>query len=434
MMAFLLFVLMGFVLLLIFVIMLKHANFGTLLFQPFPGFVLIAFTFYLYGILIAPFEVEGRTIVVLLTGLFSLTLATYPGSHISFNKYNSELSSIHPSKLREAMRKRLRNSFPFGYVVGLALTGLAAISYLRSANGFAIFAQDIDAARVLATSNGYIATVGTLLDVSAISCYAYTLTFKGQKKDVRYFIAWAIIILFLIIAFLDGSRSRPMKLFLPALIIRHFLYDTTSFKKIFVISLLGIVFVGSFAYYRAFARWGAELFVGLGHYSPDVIIFDLIQHFFLFEIYVPIFGLQAVLNAIPSISGHTYGLLHSGPLLMPLQFLGFEVPNPGDYFKSAIGGTWSGFGLAATLFSPMYSDFGYLGVILFSLVYGYGIKMAYYFTRTNAELTPYAIILYSVVFMFYINGIRSDVVSFDVYFYIFGFISIAFFRRKNFRS
>jgi len=386
-------------------------------FQPFPGFFLIAILMYYVGIWGAPFEIHGRTHYILLLGLSSFLAGIF---------LNLKIHKVDPQSAEE-ITASLHATFPLKYVTILALTGLLAVIYIWSKTGIPLFAADVDAARALYSSNGYIAQIGTLLDISAVASYAYLLTFKGKHKTKLYYLALVIILVFIIVAILGGSRTRLLKLVLPAMIIRHYFYSKLGPIKLLIWGVVGAAFVGALGFYRAYSRWGTDVYEGLQMSASSTTLLDLIIHYASFELYIPIYGLQIVSEQIPRWSDYTLGLLHLGPLLMPLQI---DLPTPGEHFKQVIGGTWSGFGLAATIFAPIYADFGILGVAIISIIYGLAIGHLYNKTRTNSSSAPYSIICYGIAYVFFLTGLRSNLVSFEFLWFLAAATSIGYFRKR----
>jgi len=67
-------------------------------------------------------------------------------------------------------------------------------------------------------SSAYAATLATTLDVSAVFCAAFLLFARGGDSSKRFFCLF-VVILFVVVAILSGSRSRLMKLVVPFFVI-----------------------------------------------------------------------------------------------------------------------------------------------------------------------------------------------------------------------
>lgn len=384
-------------------------------FQPMPGFVFIAGLFFLAGIAVSPIEIQPKTLTILVTGLLFMSIGTLIVSRFGYKEYD-----------RVDIKEVFSKTFPKKYVFGMALFGLSVTFLLWAKSGIPLFAVDVDAAREAFVSNGYIATLATTLDVSAVACYAYALTFKGKKKTVSYYLALGVIGAFIVVAVLSGARTRLAKFIVPAIIVRHFLHKPIKVSRIIILGVIGFLFVGGLGFYRAYSRWGYDVYQGLGVAPNEVTLIGLISHYALFEVYVSINGLQQVVSSIPALSDYMYGLLHVGPFVSPLQI---DIPVPGEYFKQVVGGTWSGFGLAATIFAPMYADLGMGGVAFFSTLYGVVLGASYQSIFNASSRAPYSLIIYAFLYFFYATGLRSNVVSFETLWFIIVAWSIGYFRR-----
>lgn len=410
-----------FIFILVFFISYIKKSTGDHLLRPFPGYVIIATIFYIAGISVSPIKIENYTVLSIFMGVSFIALGSYIATR--HNKVP------HTESDRSQIRENLRDTFPLKYVSAIAFAGLSVTLYLWRDGGIPLLATNVDSARSIMLSNGYVATLATVLDVSAIACLAFCLSYKGFLKDKRFYVALLIITIFVFVAILSGSRTRLLKLIVPGFIIYHFIYKNISILQLFYISIFGFLFIGGLGYYRAYSLWGLNTYDGLGMSAEDASFHYLIFYYATFELYVSIWGLQQVLENIPLTTDLSYGILHLGPILTPLQF---DIPNPGEFFKSTIGGQWSGFGLAATLFAPMYADLGFGGIAIASTIYGLILGSFYNKTQIISAKTPYSVILYAILNFFFLIGLRSNLVSFEIIWFMFVSYSIFIFRGRKY--
>lgn len=369
--------------------------------RVFPEFPLIICLYFLFAQALAPFELYDTTIFVLIVGICGFSL----GASISFREVS--FSSV---VSRDSARQYLKKSFPVRYTLMLYTVGLFFTLLIWSSSGVPLLANDIDAARALASSNGYIGQLSTVFDLAAIGCASFLISCGKEDRGNVFYFMLLLLLGFVVVAFLDGSRSRILKLIVPSLILRHYLYKPMQLRDLAVWLVVGFFFASLIGFYRDYSRWGYLVFSNLGGSSLEWQLFEVLNRYGAYEFWVALYGLQEVVANLPDVFNFKYGALHLGPFLEPFQI---DIPTPGEFFKDIVGGNWSGFGLAATIFAPMYADFGVGGVLVFSVYYGLVFRFFHARIFRKGSIDPYYLITYSVIFFFFITGIRTNILSFE---------------------
>lgn len=375
------------------------------IFSPWPGYSILFSTYFLLGTLALP-----RAVSDLQWLLYSLALAGFTlGCALTGALKGRVLSE------RGAFNDQDISIYSGSFNRPLLLTavaiGVATTAYMWSKSGAPLLSSNVDAARAAFLDNGYIATVAGLLDVSAVM--AFTLMAiawrKGRLKGIA--LPVCICLLFILVAVLSGSRTRILKFIVPCVVIYNFYIKPLRLKTVLTVGFIGAVFVGGLGYYRNLTLYGGHLAQGIGSDAANWSAWRYVIYFAQKELSTAAYGLDLVVKYIPYSSPHTWGYLHVGPFLSPFQF---HIPNPGEYFKEMVGGKWLGFGLAATFISPMYADFGVIGVFVLSALYAALICSAY----RNAHTDPYWVPIYAMLFFFMVSAMRSDFISFELMWFL----------------
>lgn len=375
-------------------------------FAPWPGFAFIFGTYFL-----ASSAVYDGTLQDQQWTLYTLAIAGF-----FFGSTVSKLLFPFPIRKGAPLRHDLdsfiyNKTLNFSAIVVMVAVALACTAFMMAKVGPPLLAENVDAARVAYLDNGYLGEMAALLDVGAVFSIGYLLTRRdhgsGKWKTLA---AVSIVILFIAVAILAGSRSRLLKVAVPAMFLFHFFRNGIPIKSLLVTTLSSAFFIGLLGYFRNLAKYGSSIAQGIGGEAASWGAFDYTLFFMRKELANGAYGLSEVIRVIPAKAPFQEGLLHIAPFVAPL---GIKIPNPGDFFKSAIGGTWDGFGLAATFISPMYADFGTIGVFSLSVVYAFIFTFIYLLTRLASPTAAYWACVYAMLFYVMISGMRSDMVSFE---------------------
>lgn len=375
------------------------------LFAPWPGYAFTASSYFLASSLAFDGYISDTQWI-----LYSLAAAGFfVGSLLvkiffPFPVRQSSVADIHLDS------HVFRGTLSFPAMFFLLAIALICTGYMMARSGPPIFAANVDAARVAYLENGYLGELAAMLDVVAVFCVAYLICNSRKGWDAKAVFCITVVILFLIVAGLAGSRSRLLKVAVPAVFVYHFFKGGISFRSLFVNLVLGSAFIGLLGYFRNLSRYGQSLAQGIGSQAMDWGATEYALYYLKKELANGAFGLSEVLYYIPAYAHFQYGQLHLAPFLNPI---GIRMPNPGDFFKDLMGGTWDGFGLAATFIAPMYADFGILGVFGLSVVYAILFSYVYRMTKVPSPVSTYWACVYAMLFYVMISGIRSDMVSFE---------------------
>lgn len=393
------------------------------LFAPWPGFPFIFSTYYILGT-----QALDAPVTELQWALYCLAIiGCAVGAAFA---YSLPMPNGDPEERQRAKTEQFKaftESLNFPLLGLFCAMGMIATSYLWVSAGIPALSSNVNAARQAFLSNGYIATVATLLDVSAVFAFAYIMAFGWKPKHKKVLLAFGIIALFLIVAILAGSRSRLLKFAVPCIFIYHYFGRGIRLREVAVLAAFVVLFVGGVGYFRNATQYGASIVQGIGGDSASWSSLDFTMYFLLKELSTAAYGLDLVIKYIPDMRDHTWGMLHIGPIVAPL---GGGIPNPGEFFKAMVGGRWDGFGLAATFLAPMYSDFGVMGVLVLTAIYMSVYTFVFRATLVGRNNAPYWANLYAMLFFFMVSGVRSDVVSFEVAWFMGAAVFIMIARRK----
>lgn len=382
-------------------------------FSPWPYYPLIFSTYFLVGSINVDTPVLDEQWLLYMLAVF--------GFYIGFLLCN--LRSKSPNHVMEPVCLANINYIKIIFMLGVVFT-----LYIWGTSGIPFLSENVDDARMGFASNGYIATVATCLDVATFYVFALLLIDLKRQDNSRLVLYVLLICIFVFVAIMSGSRTRIFKFIIPCVIIYHFIHSKISLRTVSIFSIVGFIVIGTIGYYRAYVLYGDDIWQGLDM-SGDETAFNAIIHYSTIELSTAVYGLSLVLDFTPSLVEYSYGALFMSPVLMPLPF---ETPTPGMFYKDVIGGTWYGAGLAATFIAPMFSDFSFLGVILFSVFYSYLFNYFYLKARAAKETDIYSVVVYAIYYFFMIAGIRSDYVSFEFIWFIVVAYSVLFFSKKKF--
>ena len=375
-------------------------------FAPWPGFSFMFGTYFLASTLAYDGVIEDEQWTLYALALGGFFVGALMGKHLFALRVRKGAALNH--ELDSFVFNRTLN---FSALVIMVALALACTMVMMLKAGPPLLAENVDAARVAYLDNGYLGEVAALLDVGAVFSIGYLLTKRdhggGKWKTLA---AALVVVLFIIVAVLAGSRSRLLKVGVPAVFLFHFFRNGIPIRSLLVTTLSSALFIGFLGYFRNLTKYGSSLAQGIGGEAANWSAFDYTLFFMRKELANGAYGLSEVIRVIPARAPFQQGLLHLAPLVSPI---GIKLPNPGDFFKAVLGGTWDGFGLAATFIAPMYADFGTLGVFALSILYSFIFTVAYLLTRIASPSSAYWACVYAMLFYVMVSGMRSDMVSFE---------------------
>jgi len=382
-------------------------------FSPWPGYPFLFSTYFLVGTITSNDAVPGIVWWLYIAAIFGF----YLGAGLAKNLYNIIGANAGFSV------NFFISTINFKIIGYLVVVSMGITFFLWGAGGIPFFSDNVDDARMSYASSAYAATLATTLDVSAVFCAAFLLFARGGDSSKRFFCLF-VVILFVVVAILSGSRSRLMKLVVPFFVIYSISYKKINVFYLLFFGIFGLFFIGAIGFYRAYSLWGEGVWPGLNQEGVYDVV-DAVIYYATIELRTAVYGLSIVVDRIPEYTKHTYGILQISPLIMPLPF---NTPTPGMFFKDMIGGTWHGAGLAATFISPMYADFGVFGVVFSCFVISLFMSVVYSRAVSGGYDAIYYSVLYAILFFFLLAGIRSDFVSFEFIWFLSVAVAIIFFR------
>lgn len=383
------------------------------LFAPWPGFVFVFSSYFLLSTLALEFSVRDEQWFA-----YCLAIMGFLAGHVFYkglSKSESFLTNGSNTKSEDEIVGAYVKSLRFDVILVLYTLSMVATVYMWYSSGVPLLSKNVDAARVAYLDNGYIATIASTLDVVAVFCFSYLISRVKGKSIYKDLFCILVITTFVIVAILAGSRSRLLKFAIPSVIIYHFFGKRLRVFHVAAGVVFAVLFIGMLGYFRNMSLYGDNISQGIGGGAEYWSIWEYVLFFAQKELRNGAYGLDIVMKTIPDSTGFTYGMLHVGPIVMPLKL---GIPNPGDFFKNMIGGTWEGFGLAATFIAPMYADFSLAGVLGLSAIYSFILSKYFWGGYKESINSKYSIVSYSLLFYFSISGMRSDMVSFEVLWFL----------------
>lgn len=264
--------------------------------------------------------------------------------------------------------------FPVGYykLAGKMLIFISIFSiaiYFQRAGTIPIFEIDKEAARVAAlqvAGNGYFLYLATLgmLGVLIISTIDYRSAVVN-KYNIRKIDIYIFFISLFVGAILLGTGSRRYMFWviLYAMIARNYFVDKIEIKYAIIIGLLAFLLINIFEMYR--------------NDKSDTTIDISTTVYYRFIVYF--YNLQAVFDAFKN-SDSLYGETFIMDILtiLPGKQIDYQ-----SWLKEVTGMEFEGFGVPPTIAGDLYINFGTIGVIIFSFIFGFIIKQIY-FNKINS--------------------------------------------------
>lgn len=206
------------------------------------------------------------------------------------------------------------------------------------------------------------------------------------KTQVVYII---IYICFLLVA---GSRGKVLNILLLTMGLYAYLYNPLSFKKVVILSFIGMVGMFLIMVYRS----GGEPTVGsLAELAMDLIItnHNTYEGMSIVESSGLSYGrsmLAYILGVIPFLQNVVFTVAEINP----------DTANSAMIITEATLGTTDGAGTGTTLIADIYLAFGTIGVVMFMGYLGHLIRKLESIARTNIYcLTLYGILIGMSVYL-----------------------------------
>lgn len=238
--------------------------------------------------------------------------------------------------------------------VGLGI--LAGLIFFARAGNIPILAGNKELARVAALSvggNGY------FLYLMTFSMYGMALyaTYSFSRDKDRWFL-FAIFAVVGLIMTGTGSRRYLLWLCLYLLISRHYLAARLSNKLMFIYAGLGLLFINVFEMFR----------------NPDSMTTVDLATTFTYRFVLYISNLEKVITAFVSKGNLEYGSTFFMDIItaLPGKQLDYQ-----SWLKEVTNLEFEGFGIPPTLMGDLYINFGYAGIVIGCVLFGYFVRKAY---------------------------------------------------------
>ncbi|MDN3549758.1 O-antigen polymerase [Mucilaginibacter aquaedulcis] len=305
---------------------------------------------YFFSIELFSSEEYQNVIKIVLLGYLSINL----GYYLAARRVNVKFSPITPSSIAEIPKPSsiIKNAGIIFIFIGL----LSALIFFARAGGVPLLAKNKEVARVAALSvggNGYFLYLMTIGMYGVALLAIYTFFFRKEKKT--------LLIFFLAIGLAmtgTGSRRYLLWLALYVFISRHYLYSSISNKTMAVFSSIGLLFVNLFEMFR----------------NPDSLTTTDLSTTFLFRFVLYISNLEKVFTAFIKSDNFEYGSTFFMDILTILP--GKQVDYQ-SWLKNITHLEFEGFGIPPTIMGDMYINFGYVGIVVGCVLFGFIIRSIY---------------------------------------------------------
>ncbi|WP_316633671.1 oligosaccharide repeat unit polymerase [uncultured Flavobacterium sp.] len=139
---------------------------------------------------------------------------------------------------------------------------------------------------------------------------------------------------------------------------RHFLYTKIPIKKMFVISIMGLLFINLFEMFR----------------NPDSMTTVDLKTTFIYRFVIYISNLEKVISAFINKDSLEYGGTFFMDLLTALPGKQIDYQS---WLKEVTQLEFEGFGIPPTIMGDFYVNFGYFGIVIGCFLFGYIIRRLY---------------------------------------------------------
>jgi len=308
----------------------------------------------------------------------------------------------------------------------LLVIGLSATVYHAWKTGLPIFIPNLEEVRIKVQQevSGYVMFLMRLITPAFFFLLAYGLLYRKVKAVtlILYFLVGIFILLSL------GNRHDIFTFIMVSVIIFNFAGKKVSLSRLFVVLLVGLIFLMSVGFYRL---------ATLSHSTPEKAFLIKVAGTDTARMFVAYMILQ--FTVYPA-NFATY--LETFPRVLPFEW-GYSFVRavstivPGhqelldEYVKSSLKLDFLGGGINPTLLGELYANFGYVGIVVMSV---YGVVITFLFrkmleTRDGIFVVSYAYGI-SCLLLATIGGLFSYFLFF-YYVVVMGFMHLIL-KRKRF--
>jgi len=301
-----------------------------------------------------------------------------------------------------------RRTFPF-VIAMLSLVSFATVLISWRKTGIPILSNEVDVTRVQASTNGYLIVIFLSIKAYFVLLYLYLRTNTNAATAATKYLVYTNMFLIVLALLGTANRGHIVTVMLTCLFV--YIYTETekiSFKKmlIVVISAAALLLVFTvIGYIRYLTMYNGGFLVDIisaYDYPPSLLL--------LAPLYLYIRNGPKMFNdVLEAMHNHdfTFGRLHLAPIVAPLQA---KLESADMVIKKMLGMEFEGYGVAATLLSSFYIEFGVVGIFIGMLIAGVTIQHLYrkmLFDGQPANVGVYAFFMMNLIMALYGNILSS---------------------------
>ncbi|WP_323754010.1 O-antigen polymerase [Marinobacter sp.] len=226
-----------------------------------------------------------------------------------------------------------------------------------------------------------------------------------KRKDIPFIAIFWVLVAF--INLIPGWRGQVVFFALGTLVLINFSYRKFSFFKAAFFGILMLVITVGWGLYRRLSEADQSASVAFLSQFVDSE-FELVVALATLSVSVYMFGLMKVVEIVPNVFSHTYGGVYLSTWATALPG---ESPTIGSQIMEALELDFGGAGINVTFPGEAYIDFGFVGVFLYSLIFGYFLGLAY---RASLYSTK-GVVVYSYFVITFIVGTMTGVLGQAIY-------------------
>jgi len=285
---------------------------------------------------------------------------------------------------------RNQNSFFYSsfviYLMGLVCYGV----FYYKIGGFLLFADDLENVRISSRMNSGLIT---LLYVNFM-IYGFLGMYMSGLSKIQFFFLF-VITAFCLISF--GSRAPLMQLTLGSFIINIIhkmqLHQKIKYKS-FVIPI-GLLF--------AFL-----IIFGVFRSGVNADMLDLMISRAGWRPFVNIHNFQKIYDFFP----YKHNFLYGETMLIDLKlFLPGSNPNFGTVLKDIMNWRFDGGSITASFIGLGYINFGFIGIVAYSVVYGFIFNTLYELYIISKQRSYYSTLILMLLSMYLAGSVSSGILS-----------------------
>lgn len=276
------------------------------------------------------------------------------------------------------------------YMLIIGGTFFEIIRYRRT--GIPIFSADVAVLRIQANVSGYF----TLLANGSFQL-AWLLIFanlcdrsKLKKSKGRIFWMFIIMIYCFLMLFSSGNRGTWMLPLGALIVIYNYLKKHITMQKAVIAAAIGLVLMCFMGYHRLSNQYGAWWGEGIEQYYN---LPSYGRYWWPAYAYIR-FGPRTfndIIELFPKEINYQLGYHFFSPMT---TILPGEQEGPGLFIKRVLQLDFVGFGVAASLLTSFYIDFGVAGIIVGMLCCGLVAMLL--FTWMKSQITPFRVVIYGL--------------------------------------